>query len=462
MAVTAIWKVEDNLNRVIDYTTNPEKTKNIDFNEYEFKGLENVLEYTADNFKTEKQLYVSALNCYVETAAQEMIITKKQFQKEKGILAFHAYQSFAPKEVNAEVAHQIGIELANAMWGDRFEVLVSTHLDKEHYHNHFVINSVSFADGLRYYDNKENYKKIRLLSDNLCRKYQLSVIENPKKKSMHYSQWQAEKQYKPSWRSVIREDVDYAISQSMTMKQFYTKLESMGYEIKFGKHIAIRPPQKDRFVRLRSLSNDNQYCEEAIKEKILEQSIVHLESIYKPEVIKTYHYKGSLNKAKKLTGLRALYFHYLYRMGILPKHAPKKRVHFLLKEDIRYIDKITQETTLLCKKKINTINDLEKYKEQAQCRLDNLLKERRCTYNKVRRCRNSDTKEKLQRDISTLSDEIKQLRKEVMLYEGIKHRSQTMKTKLEVVKENERKESEQNERKWRNSRSDCKDEFTRN
>ena len=89
---------------------------------------------------------------------------------------------------------------------------------------HFVINSVSFKDGLKYYDNKVNYKKIRKLSDDLYYKYQLSVIENPRKKSMHYAEWQAEKQHLPTWRSAIREDVDYAISRSMTMKQFFQHL----------------------------------------------------------------------------------------------------------------------------------------------------------------------------------------------------------------------------------------------
>lgn len=454
MATTSIWDVKDNLKRVLDYTSNPEKTKTVSESDYHYNGLSQAISYTTQDLKTEKQLYVSGINCTMATALKDMMITKKAFHKTDGILAYHAYQSFSPGEVDAETAHQIGIELTQAMWGDRFEVLVSTHLDKKHYHNHFVINSVSFKDGLKYYDNKENYKKIRLLSDGLCRKYQLSVIDNPKKKSMHYAQWQAERLRKPTWRSAIREDVDYAISHSMTMKQFYQNLEKQGYEIKYGKHIAVRPPTKERFIRLRSLTSDGHYTEESIKELILTNSIIKWDSFQNDTKTPHYQYKGDMKKVRKLTGFRALYFHYMYKMGILPKNAPnKKRVYFLLKEDLRHMDSITKETTLLCKKKINTLDDLEQHEVIAQSRLDNLIKERRCIYNKIRRCRNPDSKAKLQQDVAVLSAEIKSLRKEVVLYESIRRRSVAMKQNLQVVKEQERKEREENERRRRNSRS---------
>lgn len=461
MATTSIWDVSDNLKRVLDYISNPDKTKNPNESNYHYNGLKQAISYTTQDSKTEKQLYVSGINCSMATAFQDMVITKKAFQKTDGILAYHAYQSFVPGEVDAEVAHQIGIELAESMWGERFEVLVSTHLDQEHYHNHFVINSVSFKDGLKYYDNKENYKKLRKLSDDLCRKYQLSVIENPKKKSMHYAEWQAEKQHKPTWRTAIREDVDFAINKAMTMKQFYQNLEELGYAIKHGKHIAVRPPTKERFVRLRSLSRDEQYTEENIKERILQNSTIKWESVQGKQKVPVYHYKGDIKKARKLTGFRALYVHYMYCMGIIPKNAPhKKRVYFLFKEDLRYMDSITQETTLLGKKKINTLDDLDKHEAIAQGRLDALTKERRCVYNKIRRCRNPDSKAKLQQDVAVLSAEIKTLRKEVVLYESIRHRSVTMKQNLAVVKEQERKEREENERRRRNSRSGRSDVTT--
>lgn len=444
MATTAIWDVNDRLKRVIDYVINPEKTEVEDFNQFEFNSLGNVLSYTVDEIKTEKQCYVTGVNVEVMNALEEMVATKKQYHKEDSILAFHAYQAFAPSEVTAETAHQIGVELAKQMWGERFEVVVSTHIDKKHFHNHFVLNSVSFKDGLRYYDNKENYKKMRLLSDKLCKQYCLSVIEKPKKKSMHYAEWQADKENKPTWRSFIRDDVEQAINQSMTFTQFVTHMKKMGYEVKTNvKHIAVRPAGKDRFIRLRSLSNDDRYDEQHIKERILENTSVLFASVQEEVKPKRCYYKGNLKQARKITGYRALYFKYMYSLGILPKNAPnKKRVYFLLKEDIRYMDQITKETTLLCKKKINTLADLESFERKANERLNKLIKDRRCVYNKIRRCKNKDTKGLLQQDITTLSKDIRELRKEVVLYEGIKIRSVSMKEKLNVVKEETEKGKE--------------------
>lgn len=449
MATTAIWDVRDNLKRVLDYCANPSKTTNIDFSEYAYQGLDNVLEYTAQDLKTEKQLYVSCLNCEPETVSSEMISTKIRFQKEGGILAYHAYQSFAPNEVSAETAHQIGIEFAQTMWGDRFEVQVSTHLDKKHFHNHFVINSVSFIDGKRYKDNKSNYRQMRILSDSLCKKYDLSVIKSPKKSSWHYAEWQANKQNKPTERSLICDDVDLAISQSMTYSQFLNKLKEMGYKVKTHvKYTAVCPPGKTNYFRLYKLKSDGSYDEEHIKARILENKTVRYESLQPQVNVKRFVLKGDLSKQRKLTGFRALYFKYMYMMGILPQNrASNKRVHFLLREDLRYMDQITKETTLLCKQKIDTIDQLDYKENMAKYQLDSYIKERRCIYNKIRRCRNPATKQLYQKDVASLSADIKELRKEVMLYEGIRKRSVTMKEKLHQIYEQERQEQKQPFRK---------------
>lgn len=147
MATTAIWNVTDRLDRVIDYATNPGKTGNNDYSNQVFQGLKHVLEYTAQDSKTEKQFYVTGINCDPASACEQMSLTKLQFQKTDGILAFHGYQSFTPEEATPETAHAVGVKLAKELWSSRFEVAVSTHLDKHHLHNHFVLNSVSFMDG---------------------------------------------------------------------------------------------------------------------------------------------------------------------------------------------------------------------------------------------------------------------------------------------------------------------------
>ena len=186
MAVTRIWPIRGNINQVVSYAANKSKT---DLSKY--SDLVSSLHYDADkdktNLESEQRLLVDGINCDPDIAAQQMIDTKEMYGKTGGIVAYHAYISFKPGEVTPEIAHEIGKRLAKEMWGDRFEVVIATHLNKEHLHNHFVINSVSFADGLKYYDNTANYNLIKKISDRLCEEYNLSVIRNPKGKGKHYA-----------------------------------------------------------------------------------------------------------------------------------------------------------------------------------------------------------------------------------------------------------------------------------
>lgn len=227
MATTKIWDVRGWIGKVIRYAENPDKTENPEWSaaeceelqdvmEYAMKdaserGLVDVLEYAAADFKTEQRHFVSGINCNVEIARQQMTLTKKQWDKEDGIVAYHGYQSFASGEVTPETAHRIGVALAEKVWGDRFEVIVATHLNTKCVHNHFVINSISFKDGLRYYDNKASYALMRRISDELCKGNALSVISGPKSRGKHYAEWKAESEGQRTWRSTIREDVNQAI-----------------------------------------------------------------------------------------------------------------------------------------------------------------------------------------------------------------------------------------------------------
>ena len=154
MATISLWKVDNRLDHVIDYAANIEKTSLKDK-----EDLKDVLDYATRSTKTEQKLFVNALNCSPASAYEQMQETKKEYGKKNGILAFHGYQSFAPGEVTPEVAHEIGMKFAQQMWGDSFEVVVATHLDTDCCHNHFVLNSVSFVDGKKYYRSEKDYQK---------------------------------------------------------------------------------------------------------------------------------------------------------------------------------------------------------------------------------------------------------------------------------------------------------------
>ena len=220
MAVTSIWSIKGWIGKVIKYAENPDKTKEnnegqISENQSQStQGLEDVITYAVNTEKTrrgqsesmERELvgeseelmeqYVSGVNCAPTTAREEMIAVKKRFGKEDGIVAFHGYQSFAPGECNPAMAHEIGKKLAEELWGSQYQVLIATHLDKaNHLHNHFVVNSVSFLDGKRYHRTNQDYRDMRMVSDRLCKEYQLSVVQQPEQgKGKHYVEWQAEQE----------------------------------------------------------------------------------------------------------------------------------------------------------------------------------------------------------------------------------------------------------------------------
>ena len=440
MATTAIWDVTDRLERVIDYAINPDKTENLDFSSSDFQGLRDVLEYTVQDDKTEKQFYVTGINCDPATACEQMSQTKLQFQKTDGILAFHGYQSFAPGEATPETAHAIGVKLAQKLWSERFEVVVSTHLDKHHLHNHFVLNSVSFMDGKRYYDNKATYTLMRQISDQLCREYFLSVIENPQRgKSKHYAEWKAEQEGKPTWRGLIRKDVDNVIVDSMTFTQFISNLRKQGYEVKTGvKYVAVRPQGKERFVRLKTIGDD--YSEEAIKLRILHNCAPKHPQVLPEPKRKRYTIRGGMNlkNKRKLTGLQALYFHYLYKLGILPKQrVSNKRTHFLLREDLRHMGELTAQTKLLCTHHIENKELLLTYQNGLEQEISALSDVRKSLYHRIRRCKDDTQNTEFKEQIAGLSKKLSLLRKEVKLCTGILSRSEEMKQKLLQVKQEE-------------------------
>lgn len=454
MATTAIWDVTDRLKRVLDYATNPDKT---DQAREEHDDLQQVLAYTSADAKTKKQLYVSGINCDPFTAYEQMQRTKRQFQKTDGIVAFHGYQAFAPGETTPEMAHTIGVKLAQELWGERFEVVVSTHLDKEHLHNHFVLNAVSFLDGKRYYDNKASYVLMRQTSDRLCRERALSVIEQPEQgKAKHYGEWRAEQENKPTWRGLIREDIDAAIAAAMTMTQFFTILQKEGYEIKSNvKHLAVRPPGKERFVRLHSLGDE--YTEHAIKQRILQNQLPqHQPPMQLPRRKRAVIVRSTVHIGRRFSGLQALYLRYLFKMGILPRsRSSRKRTSFLLREDLRHLKAITEQTKLLCRHRISTTDQLTGYLDGLQTELKQGYISRKMLYNRLRRCQHPEQIELYKSQIAELSRQFAKLRKEVRLCTGILARSDELANKLQRNEEDQstRREANAHEQRNRGGRS---------
>ena len=462
MATTSIWRVKGWLGKVVIYAENPDKTANPkfyadkDMTEQDGQQLSDVIRYAVNSEKTQDtgdengtplHRFVSGVNCSPATARDEMLAVKKRFGKENGTVAYHGYQSFAPGEATPEMAHEIGVKLATRLWGDRYQVIVATHLDKEnHLHNHFVLNTVSFVDGIKYHRTKKDYHDMQAVSDALCREYRLSVIENPQYgKAKQYGEWRAEQEQRPTWRGLIRADIDEAIRQSMTERQFFDYLRKKDYAVKIGKDISVRPPGKERFVWLmRNFGED--YSIEQIRRRLLSQTRAEKKPPEPPRQVIRVRLLGSLKTARKITGFRALYFHYCYLLGIFPKNKPnqnRRRLHFLLREDLRKLDAITAETRLLVEHRIDTAEQLFAYQSEVKGKMAALTDERKQLYKLQRTAavkadpeKAAETKDR----ISALSKELAALRRGVSLCDDIAERSGVIKEKIKAVREDEQPE----------------------
>jgi hypothetical protein len=343
-----------------------------------------------------------------------MVKTKERFHKKEGVQGYHLVQSFAEGEVSPELAHLIGQELAEQLLKGQYEVVITTHLNTKHYHNHLVWNSVSMVDGRKYHSNAKSYfTEVRQISDQLCRKYGLSVIQTNQGKAMHYAQWKAEAEGKPTWRTAIRMDIRDAIGVSFSWSQFVREMEKRGYAWKLNrKYPSLKTPGVERYIRLRSLGKG--YGEAEIREKIL-----------RPKIQRVYGNTQMQSPRRKLTGLQRLYYSYLYQMGVFPKKP--KRIPYAVRSDIRRLEKRISQMEFLQKEEITTREELAAYRKPLEEQVLSLMKERRELYRK-----------KLGgMRIQEINGELKELRKRIRLSQQIEKQSLEMEERLRQAKEQE-------------------------
>ena len=445
MAVTWIGSIRHaRMDQTVKYAINPTKTA------WEGKKTEEAdmtanIAYALKPAKGTTNLYQTAINLdSPETAWKEMRATKERWGKTDGILGFHVVQSFRPGEIEPELAHRVGVEFVERCFPG-FEAVVGTHLDKQHIHNHIVLNAVSCFDGHKYHSTQKSYyHELRKVSDELCHKYGLSVVEphveGPKAKS--HTEWQAERQGQPTWCSAIREDVDDAIARSLTFEQFIKHLRDMGYEVKTGvKHMAVRPPGKERFTRLRRLGDD--YTEDALRQRILQNDPSTLsekestlgqmaQSAQAPlPSVRRGRCRGAWRNSqrKKIKGLRALYLWYAYRMGnVRSGGSSNRKTHYLLREDIRKLKKRDRMAALLVKNRIETYEQLHAYRDECREMISHLCG-RRVDLKKQPPCASREA------EFSDIRVKLNVLRREVRLCEDVEVDSIALQKKRAALKQ---------------------------
>ena len=456
MPVTSLWRVKGDVAAVVRYAGDAQKTRYAQDQktvsetmeqqggtggEFSVYDLHAVADYaTRDSATTWRdgsgivRQLVSGINCDPDTAVEEMRWTKRRFQKTGGTAAYHGYQSFAQGEGPPDLIHQIGVETAQKLWGDRYQVLVATHVDHpNHIHNHFVVCTVSFVDGKKYYRSARDYAEFRRVSDELALQYGFRTIDQP--------QDARPRDYTPgrmSWRKIVQADVDAAIRQARTDSHFLTILRSKGYEIKQGRDLSVRAPGAQRFLRLeRNFGGD--YTRAAIRRRIAEQWQV------KPPKGKPrrLHYRGGPFRPgqwgkQRLHGLQALYIRYCFLLGILParRKRPSTRVSPALKQDLTRMRQISEQARLLCRHQIGTLAELREYRAAAAAHLAALVSQRKELNRRQRLASVRGDPEAYQANreqIDTISRQCRQLRKEIRLCDGIADQCQAVADKVEGV-----------------------------
>lgn len=464
MAVTSIWPIKGRVDQVITYARNPEKTTEaVSLKQAQLHAIDGVVEYAADDMKTEERCYVTGINCREDIAAKQFMETKDFWtrvtgkDKFAGRVCFHGYQSFAAGEVDAETAHEIGVKLASKLWGDRYEVIVATHCNTGHYHNHFVINSVSWSDGYKFDNRLSDYQTMKNESDRLCLQYKLSVIEDTVGRGRNYKEYLAEQNGKPTNRSLIRQDIERAVAASMTRDEFFSHLREMGYEIKINgergkplKYPALKPPGANGFFRFHKLGEG--YSLNEISNRILKNAHRN-EPFPEAELESVREYRRKTEPKTKATGLHALYIRYCYELHILTKYpASVKRVSFFMREDLTKMDKLDRQTQLLAEHKIETLDDLSVYRSKAENDLKSLEGRREVLRNELKKANKADDEDDIARikgKIADTTSEMKKLREDIKLCDAIEERSKPMEEELQKLKEEQEntmgKEREQDE-----------------
>ena len=419
MAVSKLWSInEDGLSRVLQYAANPKKTNN--------------------------KLYISGINCEPETAYEEFTAVKRSYAKADGIEAYHGYLSFKEQNITPELTMKIGTEFAQEVWGKRFQILVTVHTDTEHPHCHFVINSVSFVDGKKLWGEEKAWFKFKQTADRLCEKY--GLYYNPKlvrgkSSSYHYNR---EKKGEPTRYLLAREAMEKALLQCTNTADLRYTLAKLGYELTMNdrrKYWTITPKGSKKPIRLVKLSAD--YTPEGIRHRLVNNRYD------RPPRIDYRHYRPKQYKLptcgdrilQRTSVIYRIYLYYAFRLGVIHSYRrpDPAKLHWIFKEELAYLDRLSEEVRLMGREKISTDVELLAYKHKLEDRIQTFSDERSDLRKHSRRKISADELKETKDKITHITINLRKLRHELKLCEHIAERSKVMEQGLETVLNDEQK-----------------------
>lgn len=447
MAVSKLKARRDDVQHTLDYATNGSKTTG--------QAVSSVIDYVTNADKTEQQYYCEGINCSVETAAAEMLSVKEAYGKTDGIQIYHGHLSFAEQDITPETAQRVGIEFARRMWGERFQVVVTTHLNTQHLHCHFVINSVSFVDGKRLAGKEKYWYYFRHIADEVCRDFGLYFDPDAKPSKKAATKDAAQRSGTAPHSETARRAIDAALKHSYTLQDFKARLGDMGYTLSMSpnrKHWTIMRDTWERPRRLYKLGEG--YTEEDIFNRIKLNGIEvrHMPRTTPRRTVRRQLRGSNVKGVRRVGGFRGLYLHYCYRLGIIParRQASVKQLYYTMGGEIKQADRLSAQTRLLCRERIDTMEQLKAYKTGLEQKADGLLARRKKLYAQARKLTGSGEPEAaVKAEISAITAEIKTLRNDIRLCEGIEERSAAYaEQQIKLREKEEIKKEEKRYGKW--------------
>ena len=394
MATTGFWPVKGSLKTVIDYADNPDKTTE---RKYLDDDLAQAIQYVENDAKTDRKMFVSGVNCTRGRACEEMTAVQRRFGLRGTNVAYHGFQSFKHDEVTPEEAHQIGIETARRMWGDKYQVVVTTHLNTDSVHNHMVVNAVSFKDGKKFQNHVSDHIRLREISDQICRDHRLSVLEDAPFFAEGKGVYWIHKANKRTHRDQLRNSVEYCLYYSVTTNDFFNQLESLGYEIDYDR-LSVRAPSWERSIRLDRLGYPMETIHSRLTQNFHRPGIVHElndNPPYRPKVLPLLRLEQQLEftvEHSRNTGVVMVDLLFLILIQLLKLTADDRswetRSRPLspeLRIELERLDQYTAMAELMAENQIHTDIDLRNYIETLQNNIATLEGERQGFRNQLRR-----------------------------------------------------------------------------
>ena len=417
-------------------------------------NLNGLIEYVMNGDKTDEMKYVSGVNCLPETAYEEMIATKNRFNKGKEkIIGYHLIQSFARYEVTPEVAHELGLEYVNEVFGKDFEVVVATHLNTDNVHNHIVINSVSLKTGKKFYDYHASRDYLRIVSDCICQYYGLSVLEDKIwKHKGAYKRFAKENPY----MQMVKSDVDRCLEAALYERDFEKRMKELGYSYSndYEQGLVVIDNTRDRKVYLQKFFGDK-YSYNTVIDRILDYENKNIAQYGKKYKMSKEEYNKMIeikrkNEIKKLSLLYVL-FCLLLKIDPLPAKMDfgKARVS-LTKEmriELKYMKELSRQTILLTENKIGSLDDLNAFRTKLEDEVRTLKGARENLQRKKRKSMNQEDITKFDEELKTLAPKIKQLNTDIQNCYKIEKRTILWQQKYDKAMEKEQEQQKQNELK---------------